>query len=199
MPYQFIKLPSNPNGRKIGLYGGSFNPAHIGHLHLSLQAIKSLGLDEVWWVISPQNPLKTSANTLPLKARLKTINHLVNHPKIKITTFETQLNSNFTADNLAYLCKRSPSANFVWLMGADNLNEISKWQHWQRIFKLMPVAVFDRSSGKHAPLNAKAAIKYNQHRISQKQSFILPNLKTPAWCFIHMKRINIASSDIRNI
>lgn len=193
-----IKFPSNPNGRKIGIFGGSFNPAHEGHLHLSLTAIKALDLDEVWWLISPQNPLKPRDETVSIQQRLVQAQNIAKHPKIKFTYFEQYLKSKHTSHTISYLNSRAPNAHFVWLMGADNLSNISYWKNWQTIFNAIPIAVFDRS-GKHlSSITSKAACYFKAHRKPNNSSQILALQTTPAWCFIRIKRINRSSSAIRH-
>ncbi len=192
-----INLPSNPNGRKIGVFGGSFNPAHQGHIQLTLHALKALDLDEVWWLISPQNPLKSSSKTQKLSQRLAQAKQQLNHPKVKFSILESKLANNQTSKTVNFLRKRAPNAHFVWLMGADNLNNISKWHNWHHIFQSMPVAIFDRNQNSMATLNAQAAIYYKSSRIPANQSQLLPQLQSPAWCYIHMKSVNISSTQIR--
>jgi nicotinate-nucleotide adenylyltransferase len=129
----------------VGILGGSFNPAHEGHLHISLLALKLLKLDEVWWMVSPQNPLKSADGMAPLEDRLTEARALVRHPNIRITDIESRLGTTNTAESLAVLKRGFPKTRFVWLMGADNLKQISRWHQWTRIFNQVPIAVFDRA------------------------------------------------------
>ena len=132
------------SGLTIGLLGGSFNPAHDGHLAMSLHALKQLGLDQVWWLVSPQNPLKTAKDMATLDRRIGCAKRLATHPRLVVTALETALNTRYTADTLHKLMRRFPGVHFVWLMGADNLRQIPRWQNWHDIFRLVPVAVFRR-------------------------------------------------------
>lgn len=130
--------------RTVGLLGGSFNPAHEGHRHISLYALKMLGLDAVWWMVSPQNPLKSKKDMAGFDSRLKSARVASHHPKIIVTDIEAQLGTRYTVDTLKALKKHFPRTKFVWLMGMDNLHQIHKWKNWQEIFKLLPVCVLDR-------------------------------------------------------
>ena len=128
--------------RRIGLLGGSFNPAHRGHRHISLLALKLLALDEIWWLVSPQNPLKPALGMAPFAARLAAARCVANHPRIKITDLEARLGSRFTAHTLAALRRRFPQTRFVWMMGADNLRQIPHWESWQLAGMTPPAWVF---------------------------------------------------------
>lgn len=134
------------SGLTIGILGGSFNPAHDGHLEMSLFALKHMKLDQVWWMVSPQNPLKSHAEIASLERRVAKAEHLARHPKLIVTTIEKELGTTYTADTLRLLIKYFPNTRFVWLMGADNLKQIPRWQRWKEIFRLVPVAVFRRPS-----------------------------------------------------
>jgi nicotinate-nucleotide adenylyltransferase len=129
----------------IGLLGGSFNPAHEGHRRISLSAAKALGLDEVWWLVSPGNPLKVGANDMaPLLSRVKSAQHVARRSIIRPTTIEREMRTRYTVDTLAALTRRYPKQRFIWLMGADNLAQFHRWRDWRRIARLMPIAVIAR-------------------------------------------------------
>ena len=127
-----------------GLLGGSFNPAHGGHRHVSLGAIDVLGLDEIWWLVSPGNPLKPKADMAPLPARLLSARKAARGAPIRATAIERELGTVYTVDTLAALVRRYPKRRFVWLMGADNLAQFHLWRDWQRIASLVPIAVVTR-------------------------------------------------------
>lgn len=131
-------------GLTIGLLGGSFNPAHDGHVAMSLYALKALRLHAVWWLVSPQNPLKSSADMASLAQRLDQARRMATHPRLVVTALEVALGTRYTADTLRKLQRRFPGVRFVWLMGADNLRQIPRWRDWQDIFYRLPVAVFRR-------------------------------------------------------
>ena len=130
--------------KRIGLLGGSFNPAHLGHRRLSLNALRALGLDEVWWLVSPGNPLKPEAGMAPLAVRLASARHVARHAPIRPSAIEAELGTRYTADTLAKLVRRYPQHRFVWLMGADNLAQFHRWRDWRRIARTVPIAVVAR-------------------------------------------------------
>ncbi|NWG45279.1 MAG: nicotinate-nucleotide adenylyltransferase, partial [Alphaproteobacteria bacterium] len=129
---------------RIGLLGGSFNPAHAGHLHLSEIALARLGLHAVWWLVSPRNPLKAPQDLARLEARLASARAMARHPRIKVTDIEARLGTRYTVDTLAVLRRRHPGVRFVWLMGADNMVGFHRWRRWRAIAAALPVAVLAR-------------------------------------------------------
>ena len=139
----------------IGLFGGSFDPAHSGHLHVSLTALKRLGLDYVWWLVSPGNPLKGAP--APFDARLASARAVARHPRLIVTDIEKRLGSRYTVDTVAALRHRFPQVRFVWLMGSDNLEQFARWRRWQQIARLVPIAVVRRPGSVLAPLHAPLA------------------------------------------
>lgn len=130
--------------RRIGLLGGSFNPAHAGHRHISLQALRRLGLDEVWWLVSPQNPLKATTGMAPLAVRLAAARGAARHPRIRVTGIEAELGTRYAVDTVAALRRRHPDAAFIWLMGADIMPELHRWHRWRRFARSLPIAVLAR-------------------------------------------------------
>ncbi len=147
-------------GLRIGLLGGSFNPPHEGHIHVSEMALKKLGLDYVWWLVSPQNPLKPSQDTAPLDKRIALATRLVHARRVIVTDIERLLGTRFTIDTLAALVRRFPEVHFVWLMGSDNLVDFHRWKDWPGIVELMPVAVVMRPGSMLAPLQARAMQRF---------------------------------------
>jgi len=180
-------------GRRVGLLGGSFNPAHEGHLDLSLEALRRLRLDEVWWLVSPQNPLKPVAGMAPLAARLAGARAWAAHPRIRGCALETALGTRYTAETLRALTARFPGVRFVWLMGADNLVQVSQWHDWTSIFHIVPVAVFDRPSYSLQAVAATAARRFARYRLPEARARGLPERRPPAWVFLH-QRLNPQSS-----
>lgn len=130
--------------KTIGLLGGSFNPAHGGHRRISLFAREALGLDEVWWLVSPGNPLKPKAGMAPLTVRLASACQQARRARIVPTVIERELGTRYTVDTLRKLQARYPKHRFVWLMGSDNLAQFSRWKSWQKIAHTMPIAVIAR-------------------------------------------------------
>ncbi len=183
--------------RRIGLLGGSFNPAHQGHRDISLAALKYLGLDEIWWLVSPQNPLKPVDGMAPFAERLKSAEAMARHPKIRVTDIESRLGTQFTADTLKALVTRFPSCRFVWLMGADNLAQISSWRDWTKIFHLTPIAVFDRPTYTVKALTALAARRFRRSRRREATLKMLAATPPPAWVFVHHRLNPISATAIR--
>ena len=190
--------PPRRPGRRIGLLGGSFNPAHAGHRDISLQALARLGLDEVWWLVSPQNPLKPVAGMAPFARRLAEARRVARHPRIKVTDLEARLGTRYTAATLRQLTRRFPANRFVWLMGADNLAQIDRWRAWQQIFHLVPVAVWARPSYCFRALAAKAARRFAGARLPERAGRLLPATDPPAWVFVHGRLNPLSATAIRS-
>lgn len=141
---------------RTGLLGGSFNPAHRGHRHVSLAALDALGLDEIWWLVSPGNPLKAKQGMAPLRARLASARRAARGAPIRVTAIERTLGTIYTADTLARLVRRFPKRRFIWLMGSDNLAQFHRWRDWRKIAALVPIAVVTRPGYDGAALKAPA-------------------------------------------
>jgi nicotinate-nucleotide adenylyltransferase len=184
-------------GLRIGLLGGSFNPAHSGHLHLSLEALRRLELDRVWWLVSPQNPLKPAAGMAPFAQRLAAARTLARHPRLVVSDIEARLGTRRTADTLAALTRRFAGNRFVWLMGADNLVQVPQWARWREIFETVPVAVFARPSYSLPALAGAAARRYRRNRVPQASARALATLAPPAWVFCRMRLDPTSASTIR--
>lgn len=178
-------------GLRIGLLGGSFNPPHEGHLHISDVALKRLRLDYVWWLVSPQNPLKAARDTTPLDARIALATRLVHARRVIVTDVERTLGTRYTVDTLAALMRRFPSVHFVWLMGSDNLASFHRWRDWPRIAQRMPIAVVMRPGSMLAPLQAKAMQRFWRARLKKLRGF--PKAKPPALAIVGGPR-NLQSS-----
>jgi nicotinate-nucleotide adenylyltransferase len=138
------RFRADPALTRIGILGGSFNPAHGGHRRISLLAMRALGLDAVWWLVSPGNPLKPKDGMAPLRARLGSARKMARRARIVPTAIETELGTSYTLDTLRALRRRYPKAQFVWLMGSDNLAQFHRWRRWREIARTMPIAVIAR-------------------------------------------------------
>ena len=167
----------------MGLLGGSFNPAHGGHRHISLLALRRLRLDEVWWLVSPQNPLKSRAGMQPFEQRVSAAERIAKHPRIRVTAIEQRLGTTYTAESLKRLSARYPGTRFVWLMGADNLIQIPRWRHWPTVFEQVPVAVFDRPTYSYRALAGEAACRFAYARLGEIKAAALAGQTPPAWIF----------------
>lgn len=181
----------------IGLLGGSFNPAHEGHVHISTLALKQLGLDGVWWLVSPQNPLKPKKGMASLKKRVISAQKIVKHPKIHITTLESRLGTRYTAETLKALHKRYPNIRFVWIMGADNLASFHRWKDWQSIFKTNRIAIYHRPTYALKALSSKAAQRFSHARLAPKQARTIARKKPPAWSFLPIRGKGVSATEIR--
>lgn len=183
--------------RRVGLLGGSFNPAHAAHRQISLEALKRLKLDAVWWLVSPQNPLKSPDGMAPLARRLKQAEAVACHPRIHPLALETALGTRYTADTLDALVALFPQTRFVWLMGADNLATIHRWQRWTAIMRTLPVAVLDRPLYSIAAPLGKAARRFGRYRVRQGQAARLASMPPPAWVFLRIPRIPLSATELR--
>jgi nicotinate-nucleotide adenylyltransferase len=172
--------------RRIGLLGGSFNPAHGGHLHVSREALKRLGLHQVWWLVSPQNPLKPAKGMAPAAQRLKSAMAMARDRRIVVTNVEHLLATNLTAQTLCALSTRYPNLRFVWLMGADNLAGVHAWWRWTRIFHTARVAVFDRSPYSYRALAGSAARRFARARVRRPLSIWFRS--PPSWAYVAIRR-----------
>jgi len=182
-------------GLRIGLLGGSFNPAHEGHLHVSVAGLKSLGLDYVWWLVAPQNPLKPTAGTAPLDHRVAAARDMVRDPRIRVTDIEARLGTRYTIDTLSALKRRFPGVRFVWLMGSDNLESFSRWRRWEDIARLIPIAVVLRPGATFAPLRAKAAQRFASARLISARA--IATADPPAFAIVDGPRSLESSTAIR--
>jgi len=185
------------SGLTIGLLGGSFNPAHQGHREMSLYALKQLGLDQIWWLVSPQNPLKSSKDMANLGTRLASTKRLASHPRLCTTTLEGDLGTRYTADTLRALKRRFPKVHFVWLMGADNLRQIPRWREWQDIFHLVPVAVFRRPAYPAGRGLGKAAIRFGKAWRQSTDGKRLAQAYLPSWIMLDNKLNYTSATAIR--
>lgn len=185
------------SGARIGLLGGTFNPAHDGHLHLTREALKRLALDHVWWLVSPGNPLKNTDALPPVEKRMATARRVASHPRITVTNIEEQLGTRYTIDTLTALQRVAPNVSFVWLMGADNMAEFPRWKSWEAIMQRVPVAVFDRPGYSIAALNGLAARKFAGARLPERKASTVAGAEPPAWVFVPCARHPENSTAIR--
>jgi len=183
--------------RRVGILGGSFNPAHEGHVEISRTALSRLGLDQVWWLVSPQNPLKRADGMAPVAERLKAARALVRDRRIRVSALEQELGTRYTADTLAALAQRYPRTRFVWLMGADNLADIARWERWTEIFHRVPIAVIARPSYSLKGLAAKAALRFRRFRLPDGAARSLVERRPPAWVFVVGRLSPLSATAIR--
>ena len=185
------------SGARIGLLGGSFNPAHEGHLHITHRALDELALDGVWWLVSPQNPLKPADGMAAFEDREESARNLADDPRILVSDLERTLDTRYTADTLDALIKRYPRVAFVWIMGADNLAQIDRWKHWTAIFDALPIAVFDRPTYSDAALAGPAAARFASSRMDESRARDLAGQTPPAWVFVQGILHGASATEIR--
>ncbi len=187
--------PAAP-GLRIGLLGGSFDPPHEGHVHITQVALRAFQLDRIWWLVSPGNPLK-KRGPAEIERRMAASNALIDHPRVTVTDIETRLGTRYTADTLARLKRIYPGVRFVWLMGADNLVSFHRWEHWDWIMENIPVGVLARPGAQvHAGL-APAAQRYARWRLPQARAAELPFAPPPAWTMVTGRMSHWSSTEIR--
>lgn len=189
-------LPVAGRGQCIGLLGGSFDPPHEGHAHITREALKRFGLDRVWWLVSPGNPLK-SEGPAPLDRRVGAARALMQHPRVTVTDIEARIGTRYTAETTAALQRLYPNVRFVWLMGADNLASFHHWDQWQRIFETIPIGVLARPGDRTAARCSIAATRYRNVQLNARQSRLVSLLTPPCWCFVNVPMVNFSSTAIR--
>ena len=193
------RLPPHARGMCIGLFGGTFNPPHEGHRLASLKALQRLGLDAVWWLVTPGNPLKDNI-ALPAQAlRMAAAQRLANHPRIRITGFEANIGTRYSYDTIAWLKRRCPGVHFVWIIGADNLAGFHRWQRWRDIIKLLPIVVIDRPGSTLRALHGPAAAVMERRRLDESDARLLARAAPPAFMFLHGRRSALSSTALRGM
>lgn len=195
---EWLRLPHAEPGNRIGIFGGSFNPPHSGHRLVAMTALKRLNLDQVWWLVTPGNPLKSTRELAPLEMRIHMTSAFADHPKMKVTAHELSLGTPYTAETLKTICLKRPRLKFVWIMGADNLSSFHRWQNWRMIMESVPVAVVDRPHASMSVMSSPAAQAYQGARIDEADADILPELQAPAWTFLHAPLDQNSSTDLRS-
>jgi nicotinate-nucleotide adenylyltransferase len=184
-------------GQRTGLLGGSFNPAHDGHLHISNLALEHLNLDSVWWMISPQNPLKSVNGMASLDQRMEKACEVAANSNIIVTDIECELGTQYTSDTLPALKRTFPGGHFVWLMGADNLAQIEQWYQWEKIFMTLPVAIFARPTYPNNAENAEPVKRFASFQVIEANASTLADMKPPAWIFLKTALNPKSATEIR--
>ena len=187
--------PAAP-GLRIGLLGGSFDPPHGGHVHITRTALRTMRLDRVWWLVTPGNPLKHQGPA-DLSRRMAACRAAIRHPRVVITDIEARLGSRYTADTLGALLKLYPHVRFVWLMGADNLVGFHHWERWDWIMESVPIGVLARPNAQVNAGLSPAAQRYARFRVPQQAAACLPFLDAPAWTLVTGPMSPLSSTEIR--
>lgn len=194
---EHLRPPPAYPGMTIGLLGGTFDPPHGGHSHISEMALKRLGLDRLWWLVTPGNPLKTRGDGAAFAKRFAQARAQTRDPRIVVTGFEASLGSAYTAETLRYLTRRYPETRFIWVMGADNLVTFHRWERWRDILQLAPVAVVDRPGYRYAALSGRAARAFTHVFVDESDARGLGRLAPPAWTFITARLSALSSTGLR--
>lgn len=189
-------LPVARRGMVIGLLGGSFDPPHAGHAHITREALKRFGLDQLWWLVSPGNPLKAEGPA-PMARRIAASRAVLDHPRVKITGIEARLGTRYTAATLQALMRLYPCVRFVWLMGADNLAGFHRWDRWDWIMEHVPIGVIARPGSQISARMSKAAQRYEHYRLPARLAAGLAMHPSPAWCFVNIPLSDASSTAIR--
>ena len=192
-----VVLPGYAPGMRIGLFGGTFDPPHAAHRAACLLAMRRLGLDRVWWLVTPGNPLKDTHDLASLSERVAAARKLAHHPRIDVTDFEADLGVSYTYATVSYLLKRCPGVHFVWIMGADNLRSFHRWQRWRDIARLVPIAVIDRLGPSLYSAASVAGHALNFARLPEAAAPTLPLRRPPAWIYLHGLKSPLSSTALR--
>ena len=183
-------------GMVIGLLGGSFDPAHEGHVHITRAALARFGVDRVWWLVSPGNPLKREGPA-PMARRMAAARAVMDHPRVEVTDIETRIGTRYTAATLRRLQQLYPGVRFVWLMGSDNLVSFHRWHRWDWIMAHVPVGVIARPGSQVSARLSPAARRFARWRLSGANSHLLGRADQPAWCLVDVPLNDVSSSSIR--
>ena len=195
--HRYLEMPHVEKGMQVGLFGGSFNPPHAGHALVAETALRRLALDQLWWIVTPGNPLKSGKELAPLVERIRLSEAIIHDPRVKVTAFEAGRNLRFTADTLALVKERKPGIDFVWIMGADNLRDFHRWQRWRHIAMTFPIAVIDRPGSTLSFLSSVLARTFDYARVDEADAPRLARMQAPAWTFIHGPRSTLSSTALR--
>jgi nicotinate-nucleotide adenylyltransferase len=192
-----VVLPPYAPGMRIGLFGGTFDPPHAAHRAACLLAMQRLGLDRVWWLVTPGNPLKDTRGLAPLAKRVAAAQALAHHPRIDVTGLEAKLGTSYTYATISYLVRRCAGVHFVWIMGADNLRSFHRWQRWREIAETVPVAVVDRLGPSLYATASAAAHWLARFRLPESAVRTLAERKPPAWIYLHGLKSPLSSTALR--
>lgn len=194
---RYLRMPHTEKGMAVGLFGGSFNPPHAGHALVAETALRRLRLDQLWWIVTPGNPLKETGALAPLSERIALSEAGVKDPRIQVTAFEAGYHFRYTADTIKLVQSRNRGVDFVWLMGADSLRGFHRWERWREIAQSVPIAVFDRPGSTLSFLSSKMAITFARARVDEADAPALARMRPPAWTFIHGPRSSLSSTELR--
>ena len=192
-----IRLPPCRPGLRVGLYGGSFDPIHDGHRHVAETAFRRLGLDRVWWLVTPGNPLKSRQPTA-MPTRLAAMRAAIRHPAMQVTDIDAAIGTRYTVETIRFLQHRCPGVRFVWIMGADSLQGFDHWRDWREIARRIPIAVIDRPGYTLPGLASRMARTFAASRLPARAAGSLAYCHPPAWVFLFGRRSNLSSTALRD-
>jgi len=187
------------DGAKIALFGGSFDPPHDGHKMVAEAALRALQVDYVWWLVTPQNPLKTTAPSTASGHRVAAVKKLVNNRRFIVSDEENRLGTKYAVDTARRLKARYPRCKFIWLIGADNLSQMHHWKDWQGLMRSLPMAVYPRPGDSHKAAMAPAAAAFSWARLNREAAAHLADYQAPAWVMLDGKQSGLASSRLRQM
>lgn len=177
-------LPPSAPGMRIGIFGGSFNPLHEGHLLVAEQCLKRLALDALWLLVSPGNPLKQNNQLPPLEARVRAARAAISDRRINVTGYESAIGARYTVDTVSALRRRLPGRKLVWIMGGDSFRDFHRWERWQELASLVPMAIYARPDAAPFPMRSLAAVALARYRIHDTAANRLADLDPPAWVYL---------------
>lgn len=192
-----LAVPLATPGMRIGLFGGSFNPPHEGHIHVMDVALQRLGLDRLWVLATPGNPLKSASGLPPLAERIAAVRAMVDNPRVVVTGMEASLGSRFSWKTVERLTRRFPRTRFVWVMGGDNLTNFHRWQAWWRLANAVPMAIIDRPGATVTGVHSRAAGALDFARLPEPMALALAERRAPAWVYLHAPRVALSSTELR--
>ncbi|MFC6488894.1 nicotinate-nucleotide adenylyltransferase [Nitratireductor sp. GCM10026969] len=195
---RYLRMPHVEKGMAVGLFGGSFNPPHAGHALVAETALRRLRLDQLWWIVTPGNPLKDNSGLAPLANRIALSEACAKDSRIKVTAFEAGHRVRFTADTIELVKERNRGVDFVWLMGADSLRSFHRWERWRKIVRSVPIAVFDRPGATLSFLSSTMAKTFDHARLDESDAPRLARMAPPVWTFIHGPRSSLSSTALRD-
>lgn len=185
------------SGLRVGLLGGSFDPPHEGHVHISLAAMNALKLDYVWWLVTPQNPLK-SRKPLSLEARIKLSREIITHPRVLVSDLETQMGTNITYHSIKKLRRHFTKTDFVWISGMDNAHSLHTWNHWKRLLEEISMAHITRNPAKSLVQNCPIRMYDKQNHVFIEKSGVYDLSPGHTYWMLQKKMVNISSTELRN-
>jgi nicotinate-nucleotide adenylyltransferase len=194
---RFRLIPVPHTTCRIGLLGGSFNPAHEGHFYISIEALKRLKLDRVYWLVTPQNPLKKLNQKTSFKQRFKNACKFAKHPRIAVSDIENHFHTAYTIDTITRLKQLHPNADFIWLMGADNVVQFHRWKNWKQLVDLIPIAIFDRHNCFYQCINSKLASCFPNGKIITRA--FTGAFNNYSWYIIRIRKNYESSTRIRGL